>query len=94
VTCKSVTKGKGKHKKTIQKCNTKLTSSPVKFTTSRDLTAAALSRGDVVYATGSAIRTGKNTKLWLIVLHKIRKGSYTLTLTDGRSWRREAIRIN
>jgi hypothetical protein len=31
VTRKSVRTGKGKHKKTVQKCTTKLTSSPVKF---------------------------------------------------------------
>ena len=43
VTCKSVTTGKGKHKKTLQKCATKLTSSPVTFTSTRGLAAAVLS---------------------------------------------------
>ena len=56
VTSRTVTTGKGKRKKTVQKCTTKLTSSPVKFTTTRDVSAAVLSRGDVVYATGLASR--------------------------------------
>jgi Glycine rich protein/Abnormal spindle-like microcephaly-assoc'd, ASPM-SPD-2-Hydin len=93
VTCKPVTKGKGKHKKTVQKCSTKLTSSPVKFTTAGDLIAAVLSRGDIVYAKGSAVRAGKQTKLLLTPLHTIRKGSYALTLTHGRNRQHETITI-
>jgi hypothetical protein len=93
VTCKSVTTGKGKHKKTVQKCTTKLTSSPVKFSSARSVIAVVLSRGDVVYATGSAIRASNKTKLLLTPLHYIRKGSYTLTLTRGRNRQRETITI-
>ena len=93
VTCKSVTTGKGKHKKTLQKCATKLTSSPVTFTTTRDLAAAVLSRGDIVYATGSAIRLGTRSQLLLRPLHKISTGRYLLTLTHGRQHQRETITI-
>jgi hypothetical protein len=93
VTCKPVTKGKGKHKKTTQKCTTKLTSKPVKFKTGGDVSTAVLSRGDIVYATGSAIRAGKNTKLLLTPLRKIRGGSYTLKLTHGQHRQRETITI-
>jgi hypothetical protein len=93
VTCKPVTKRKGKHKQTTQKCTTKLTSKPVKFKTAAALSSAVLSRGDIVYATGSAIRAGKNTKLLLTPLRKIRGGSYTLKLTHGRERHRETITI-
>jgi hypothetical protein len=93
VTCKAVTKGKGKHKKTTQKCTTKLTSKPVKFKTAADVSTAVLSRGAVVYATGSAIRAGKRTKLLLTPRRKIRDGSYTLKLTHRRDHQRETITI-
>jgi sugar lactone lactonase YvrE len=93
VTCRAVTKGKGKHKKTTQKCTTKLTSKPVKFKTAADVSSAVLSRGAVVYATGSAIRAGDSTKLLLTPRRKIRDGSYTLKLTHGRDHQRETITI-
>jgi hypothetical protein len=93
VTCKRVTKGKGNHKKTTQKCTTKLTSKPVKFKTAGDVSSAVLSRGDIVYATGSAIRSGRSTRLLLTPLRKIRDGSYTLKLTRGRVRQRETIMI-
>jgi hypothetical protein len=94
VTCKRVTKGKGKHKKTTQKCSTKLTSKPVKFKTAGDVSSAVLLRGNVVYGTGSAIRAGGNTSLLLTPLRKIRGGSYTLTLTHGQHRQRETITIS
>ena len=93
VTCKSVTTGKGKHRKTVQKCTTKLTSSPVRFTTAGASIAAVLSRGKIIYATGSAIDSGKRTKLLLSPRRNIGKGSYTLTLTHGRKRQRETITI-
>ena len=93
VTCKSVTTGKGKKKKTVQKCTTKLTSSPVKFTTSGVATSAVLSRGRVVYATGTATRSGNRTRLLLSPRRRVGKGRYTLTLTRGHSHQRETITI-
>jgi ribulose-5-phosphate 4-epimerase/fuculose-1-phosphate aldolase len=93
VVCKSATTGNGKHKKTVQKCTTKLTSSPVTVKTTGDVVAAVVSRGDVVYATGSAIRLGKRTKLSLTPLHRISTGRYLLTLTHGRKYQRETITI-
>jgi len=93
VTCKSVTTGTGKKKKTVQKCTTKLTSSPVKFTTSGAATTAMISRGRIVYATGTATRSGKQTRLLLSPRRRVGKGRYTLTLTRGHSHRRETIAI-
>jgi hypothetical protein len=52
-----------------------------------------LLRGNVVYATGSAIRSGRSTRLLLTPLRKIRDGSYTLKLTRGHVRQREAIMI-
>ncbi len=93
VVCKSVTTGTGKKKKTVQKCTTKLTSSPVKFTTSGAATSAVLSRGGVVYATGTATRSGNRMRLLLSPRGRVVKGRYTLTLTRGHSHQRETITI-
>jgi hypothetical protein len=96
VTCQSVTtgKGKGKRRKTIQKCTTKLTSSPINFTATETRVAAVLSRENVVYATGIAITTGKQTRLLLGPRRgHLGKGSYTLTLTHRRGQQREMITI-
>ena len=55
--------------------------------------AAVLSRGKVVYATGSATVSRKHTKLLLTLHHSIVMGSYTLTLTRGRKRQQETITI-
>ncbi len=93
VTCQSVTTGKGKHRKTVQRCTTKLTSSPITFATTETRVVAALSREHIVYATGVAISTGKQTRLLLSPRQHIGKGSYTLTLTRRRKQQRETITI-
>ena len=93
VICKSVSTGMGKHKKTIQKCTTKLTSSPITITATGGAMSAALSRGKVVYATGSAVVSGRHTKLLLTLRRSIVKGNYTLTLVRGRKRLRETITI-
>ena len=96
--CKSVTTGTGnnknKNKKTIQKCTIKLTSSPVTITTTGASIAAVLSRAKVVYATGSATKTGTQTKLLLTPRRQIAKGIYTLTLTHGHKHQHETITID
>ena len=94
VTCKSHTKGTGKHRKIVQKCTTKLMSFPVTITTAGASIAAVLSRGKVLYATGSAIVSGKQIKLLLTPRRRIGKESYTLTLTHGPERRRETITID
>ena len=94
VTCKSVTTGRGKNKKTVQKCTIKLTSSPVTITTTGGSVKAVLSRGKIVYATGSAVVSGKHTKLLLTPRRSIGNGTYTLTLTHGHKRRRETITID
>jgi hypothetical protein len=93
VTCKSVTTGKGKYRKTVQKCATKLTSSPITFTTTETRVVAVLSREHVVYATGVATSSGKQTQLLLGPRQHIGRGSYTLTLTYERKQQRETITI-
>ena len=94
VICKSVTTGTGKKKKNVQKCTTRLTSSPVKFTTAGAVSIAVLSRGGVVYASGTAKRSGSVTRLLLVAQRPLVKGGrYTLTLTGGHRHRRETITI-
>jgi hypothetical protein len=56
--------------------------------------AAVLSRGTLVYATGSAIGSGRKTKLLLDARRSIGKGNYTLTLTHGRTRWRQTITID
>jgi hypothetical protein len=94
VTCKSVTTGTGKKKKTVQRCTTKLTSSPVKFTTTGAATSAVLSRGGVIYATGTATRSGNRTRLLLSPRRQVGRGHYTLTLTRHHKHQHETVTIN
>ncbi len=92
-TCKSVTTGHGERRRTVQRCTTRLTSSPVTFTGVGARFAASLSRGRVVYATGSVIAADGSTRLLLSPRRAIGRGSYTLTLIVGRRRRRETIAI-
>jgi Collagen triple helix repeat (20 copies)/Galactose oxidase, central domain len=93
VTCKPVATGRGKHRKTVQKCATKLMGSPITFTTTEARVVAVLSRERVVYATGVAISSGKQTQLLLSPRQHIGSGSYTLTLTHERKQQRETLTI-
>jgi hypothetical protein len=93
VTCQLVTTGKGKHRKTVQKCTTKLTTSPITFTAAAPRVVAVLSREHIVYATGVAISAGKQTQLLLSPHQHIGKGSYTLTFRHERKQQRETITI-
>ena len=79
VTCTPVTTGAGRHRKTVQKCTSKLMSSPVTFTTAASI-AVVLSRDGIVYATGSAGRSGSRTRLLLTPRRALSGGRYTLTL--------------
>jgi len=94
VVCKSVTTGKSKHKAPLQQCTTRLTSSPVTFTSSKVKFAAVLSRGKVRYGTGTLIKSAKESQLLLTPAHHIGKGIYTLTLTRGERRQRESITID
>jgi hypothetical protein len=62
MTCEPVLAGKGKSKKTIEECTTKLTSSTVTFTSTGARIVAVLSRGKTLYATGSAIESGRKSQ--------------------------------
>ena len=82
------TKVHGKRKTVKQtKCTTKLVSSPVKFTASA--ARATLSRGRVIYATGSA----SASRLKLQARRVLRPGRYTLTLTSHHQTTRQTITI-
>jgi hypothetical protein len=67
---------KGK-KKAVQKCTTRLSSSPQRFTATAAI--ARVSRSGHLYATGS-LRAGK---LMLHASQVLPAGRYTLTLTTG-----------
>jgi hypothetical protein len=56
--------------------------------------AALLSRGNAVYAGGSAIDSGGQTKLLLTPGRQIGEGRYTLTLTRAGKRRLETILID
>jgi galactose oxidase-like protein/Kelch motif protein len=93
VSCKPVTTGSGKRKKTVQKCTAKLTSSPVKFTAAA-ASAVVLARGKVIYATGSAERLRGRTNLLLSTRRRIEPGVYTLALTRGGKQQLETITVS
>ncbi len=92
VTCKPVGVGRSKHK-TAEKCTSGLMTSLVKIATTGVSSAAVLSRGKVVYADGAAIDAGNQTRLLLTPRRKLGRGSYTLTLTHGRTRARETVSI-
>jgi hypothetical protein len=92
VTCNTITKtiAKRVHTKrekikrenvkiSSQICTTQTVTGPRKVTTA-PLAQAELSRGGVVYATGTAARDATHPKLALNVSRTLRAGSYTLTL--------------
>jgi hypothetical protein len=93
VICKSVSTGNGTRSKAVEKCVTKLTSSPITFTTTGTRDTVVLSRNRVLYATGVAICSGKETQLLLSPRQRIGKGSYTLMLTHARKQQHETIII-
>ncbi len=94
VTCKSVTIGSGRHRKAVEKCTTKLTSSPITFKITGAVVTAVLLRGKIQYATGREISSGRVTQLLLTPRHKLVKGNYTLTLTRRHQRHRETITIS
>jgi hypothetical protein len=77
VTCTEVKSKVGKKTVTQKRCTTKLTSSPVSFTTGT--ASASISRAGHVYATGSLSKG----KLVLRASNRLRAGRYTLKLTTG-----------
>ena len=69
------------HGKTRKKCTAKLVSGTVKFTTAT--ARATLSRGHMVYATGTAVRWHGAERLSLRIRRRLTPGRYTLTVTEG-----------
>lgn len=93
VTCTKIAR-KAKSGKHVQmKCTSRLVTGPVKFTAAEAATTAVLSRGRLVYATGSVLGAGTKTRLLLTPRHNIAKGTYTLTLTHGHKRQREIVTI-
>ena len=89
ITCRTVKAKSGGKVHERQKCTGKLVAGPVKFTIAGASDRAAISRGDVVYATGVSVRMGRGrTQLLLTDLRPLRAGRYTLTLRDrhGKRW--------
>jgi HYDIN/CFA65/VesB-like, Ig-like domain len=97
VTCNTATKTvtenvKGKKRKVkqkLQRCAGKLVSSTVKFTVTGASDQATISRGRVVYATGTSLPLGSGRSLLLLTEQRtLEHGGYTLTLRahHGRRW--------
>ncbi len=89
ITCTTVKVKIKHHTVSRQKCTGKLVSGTVKFTTSGSTVRATLSRGPVVYATGSRVSiTRGRSELALTNQRPVHPGRYTLTLRlrRGRSW--------
>ncbi|MGI8572155.1 MAG: kelch repeat-containing protein [Solirubrobacteraceae bacterium] len=93
ISCKSVVTGKRKHRKTVQRCTSRLTSSPIKITTTARSVTAVLSRNGIVYATGQAIRSGSHIRMLLIPVDRIHDGTYTLRLIHDHRTRTNTITI-
>jgi len=95
VTCKTVTKKVKGRPHTVRKCTGKLVSGTVKFTTSE---SATVSRGHLIYATGTKVQLRRRTELILVPRRRMRPGRYTLTSRHriGRhvSARRTAITLD
>jgi hypothetical protein len=89
VTCRTVTRYVRRHGRKVRvshkQCNAKLVSGPIKFKVADATVKAVISRGHVVYATGTGVAVGRTrSQLLLTERHTIRPGRYTLTLTRPR----------
>lgn len=93
VTCTTIVRKVKSAKHMRMQCTTKLVTSPVKFTTVGAATAAVLSRGKLIYATGSVLGKGMKIKLLLAPRRNIAKGTYTLTLTRDHKRQRAIVTI-
>lgn len=80
ITC-TVSTVKGK---SVRKCTGKLVSGTVKFTTTGGLVHATLSRGHVVFATGTAKIERGVPRLRLSPRRALRPGRYTVTFESLR----------
>ena len=83
ITCTEVTTTVNGKKKTKQVCTSKLVSGTVTLK-GKEIKAAKLVRGKVVFATGKAQRSGRTTHLVLTPKKTLTRGSYTLQLGVGK----------
>jgi hypothetical protein len=79
ISCKTVIIGKPKHRRTVQRCTSRLTNSPIKITTTRSVTAI-MSHDGIVYAVGQPTRSRRHIRMLLIPVQRIHHGTYTLKL--------------
>jgi hypothetical protein len=93
VLCKPGTLGKAKHRKTVQRCTARLTSSTLRFTTTVRPGRAVLYRNGIVYATGQALRSERHIRMLLVPVHRIHPGTYTLELKGAYGTRKIAITV-
>jgi hypothetical protein len=84
-----VTKKVNGHPRKVQKCAGRLVSGPVKFIVAGASEHATVSRGRIVYATGTSVQLGEGRRqLLLHDLRPLHRGRYTLALRArrGRGW--------
>jgi hypothetical protein len=102
VTCKTVTKKvkgkKRKLKKKVQRCTGKRVSGTFRFTVTAARARATISRGGVVYATGTSLPIGDGRSLLVLTEQRaLKHGRYTLMVRvhQSRGWstRRTPITI-
>jgi Glycine rich protein/Abnormal spindle-like microcephaly-assoc'd, ASPM-SPD-2-Hydin len=96
VTCTQTTKEVKGHKHTHTTCNGRLASGTVNLRAGGAVTSATVTRGGVVYATGSAVSLG-NGRVQLVLADRrpLRKGTYTLSQRHrvGQRWVTQRSRI-
>ncbi len=93
LSCISTTVPAGHTTTTAQTCSTKTTGARARLTITPTAITAKIARGNVVYATGSVIDSGRQTYLLVTVSRQLGKGSYTLTLTHGHTHHSEKLTI-
>jgi hypothetical protein len=93
LSCTSTTVLAGHTTTTTQTCSIKSTGARAKLAITPTAIAAKIARGKTVYATGSVIDSGSQTYLLVTVGRQLGKGSYTLTLTHGRTHHTEKLTI-
>lgn len=91
VMCHALPKTKG-HRTTVRQCTVTLLSSPPN-PSPRKANRATLTRGSLVYATGSGSAIGGRLRLVVHQIRTLRAGLYTLTLRSGPVWVTSRVRI-
>src|SRR5262249_55435065 len=96
VTCKTVTKSKGHpaHRVKVQQCTARRITGSLTFTAKAATARVTISRGALVYASGTG--TSRGIHRWQLLIQRrraLRPGTYTLTLRTGRVTQRASLRV-